>query len=51
MLGAAKKSLVINPGKTGVLYIGVLQLLRQLPTVPVFMFGKHDNTATVNTRF
>ena len=51
MPGAAKNSLLINPDKTEVLYIGVLQLLRQLPAVPVFMFGKHDNTATANIRF
>ena len=34
-----RNSLLINPDKTKVLFIGVPQLLRRLPTVPVSMLG------------
>ena len=35
-----KNSPLINPGKTKVMFIVVPELLRQLPAVPVLMFGK-----------
>ena len=40
-------SLLINPDKTKVLFIGVPQLLRQLPAVPVLMLGKKINPVIV----
>ena len=42
-----KNSLLINSDKTKVLYVGVPQLLRQLPAVPVMMFGKEITPVTV----
>ena len=42
-----RNSLLINPDKTKVLFIGVPQLLRRLPTVPDSMLGKEINPVTV----
>ena len=42
-----KTSLLTNPDKTKVLFIGVPQLLRQLPAVPVLMLGKKINPVIV----
>ena len=42
-----KNSLLINLDKTKVLFIGVPQLLRQLPAVPVLMLGKEINPVIV----
>ena len=42
-----RNSLLINPDKTKVLFIGVPQLLRRLPTVPVPMLGQEITPVTV----
>ena len=42
-----RNSLLINPDKTKVLFIGVPQLLRRLPSVPVSMLGKEITPVTV----
>ena len=42
-----RNSLLINPDKTKVLFIGIPQLLRRLPTVPVSMLGKEITPVTV----
>ena len=45
-----KTSLLINPDKTKVLFIGVPQLLRQLPAVPVLMLGKKNQSRHCHQR-
>ena len=42
-----QNSLLINPGKTKVLIIGVRRLLNKLPTVSVRMLGKEITPVTV----
>ena len=42
-----RNSLLINPDKTKVLFIGLPQLLRRLPTVPVSMLGIEITPVTV----
>ena len=42
-----KNSLLINSDKTKVLFIGSPQALRQLPAVPIMMFGKEITPVTV----
>ena len=42
-----RNSLLINPDKTKVLFIGVPQLLRRLPTVPVSLLRKEITSVTV----